>query len=767
MQLRPYQSELIEDIRSSLMAGHRAVCAVLGCGGGKSVIQAAIAKSATQRGNRVLYLIHRHELQDQIRATFTNYGVDMDLCDVSMVQTASRRLAKLPDYQLIITDECFTSDTIVGGKPLTELHIGDIIASYSSKGIIEGKRITHIFKRIPSNLMSIKFSDGTNIKCTKNHPIFIDGIGYIPASEIKEGYYAAKVLLYNVWKGNRPFKIHKKPGKIQAQQIQKRRSYLLLQGMRNGIHRESIKFCNDGNEQENCKAKQRENEEKQSDERPCYTCKGFKEAEGNWPLPKDQVRERMWIDCASAKNASFFVRKISKNRICRICNTNKIRTSVQNKIPRLLQSRYCDSRRNACNRNRRVKSQLSGKKGTRCEKRVLLKYVRVESTEVYEQTSDGTFGGMCPDGFFYNFEVEDNHNYFANGILVHNCHHSTAATYRKIYDHYPETIRLGVTATPIRLNRGGLGEVYDDLIESVSTRWLIDHHYLAPYRYFSIPLVETAGLHTERGEYKASEVAALMEQKAIFGDTVRQWERIARGRKTIVYCASVDAARSTAEEFQTAGYSAAALDGTTPEAQRAATMAAFREGEITVLCNCELFGEGLDVPDCECVVLLRPTQSLTLHIQQSMRSMRYMPDKTALIIDHVGNCRRHGLPDDRREWSLAPKKQQENTVKIRECPNCYAVYPPTLSRCPYCGYMATHEIRTVNRQTVDVDLIEVQHQEEIRNTKLRDADLHTWEEIVEFQKIHKYKFAWCLRYAIAHEIEYPNKYRYMVHRFIK
>ena len=223
-------------------------------------------------------------------------------------------------------------------------------------------------------------------------------------------------------------------------------------------------------------------------------------------------------------------------------------------------------------------------------------------------------------------------------IITDEAHHSTANTYRKIYSKFPDALLLGFTATPIRLNKGGLGEVYKDLIASVSTRWLIDNHYLSPYKYYSVKLADTSGLHIKAGEYKADEVAELMQNKEIYGETVKQWKKIAKGKKTIVYCASVEASKNTAEQFKAAGYAAESLDGAVSKSYRASVMSDFRKGKIKILCNCELFGEGLDVPDCECVVLLRPTQSLTLFIQQSMRSMRYMPGKTAIIIDHVGNC---------------------------------------------------------------------------------------------------------------------------------
>ncbi|MBP5431582.1 DEAD/DEAH box helicase [Ruminococcus sp.] len=446
MQLRPYQQELIDNIRRSVRSGHRSIVSVLGCGGGKSVIQAEISRSATDKGNTVLFLVHRKELCEQIANTFAAQGVDMSLCSVSMVQTVSRHIEKIQRPQLIITDEA---------------------------------------------------------------------------------------------------------------------------------------------------------------------------------------------------------------------------------------------------------------------------------------------------------------------------HHSTANSYKKIYEAFPNALRLGFTATPCRLNHGGLGEVYEDLITSVSTKWLIENNYLSPYKYYSVKLADTSGLHVKAGDYKADEVAELMQNKEIYGSTVDQWEKLAKGKKTIVYCASVEASKMTAMEFNRAGYISYSLDGATDKNERQSVMERFRNGEIKVLCNCDLFGEGLDVPDCECTVLLRPTQSLTLYIQQSMRSMRYMPGKTAIIIDHVGNCYLHGLPDDDREWTLEPKKKQENMVKIRECPMCYAVYSPTEQKCPYCGYAAVKEIQRKEKQVVEIDLVEMKRQDDIRNTKLADAELETWAEIVEFQKLHKYKFAWCIRYAALHDIPIPSKYNTM------
>lgn len=720
---------------------------------GKSIIQGSIAKSATDKSKRVLFLVHRKELCQQITNTFKELDVDLSLCDISMVQTVSCRLGKLPNYDLIITDECFTADVLVDGKPISTIKEGDVVRSYNeSKDIVETKRVTHIFKRKASNLLKVQFSNGKHLKCTPNHPIYVDGYGYKKAIELKEGDYVRSLLLHNVWEVSGFKESHKKSNPAQTIYLQKDRENLLLQKVWSKLYRYGFKRNDGKHKQKICKPT---NETEQPDATRGIKNKNGADVKADRASAENKRGEWKRHNYPSKKDA-YSVELIESNR--RVCGLHERSENIQNKLSTLLQDRYSLATENDCHRNRWFKPLVKKTARTRQEKRFLFDFVRVESVEVLQQTGDGTFGGLCADGYVYNLEVEGNHNYFANGILVHNCHHSTANTYLKIYGHYNNAMKLGFTATPVRLGNGGLGEVYTDLITSVSTKWLIENNYLAPYKYYSVKLADTSTLHTVAGEFKQDEVQQLMENKEIYGDTVKQWERLAKGSKTIVYCASVEASKKTSEQFLLHGYSSIAIDGKTPQSERERAMRAFRNGEVRILCNCELFGEGLDVPDCECVVLLRPTQSLTLFIQQSMRSMRYMPNKTAIIIDHVGNCYRHGLPDDDREWSLEPKHKQESIVKIRECKNCFAVYPPNLSKCPYCGAEATHEIRKTDKKVVEVDLVELQRTEEIKSAAYSDLKAETWDDIVKIQKARGYKFWWCFKYAKLHKIAIPKKY---------
>ena len=138
--------------------------------------------------------------------------------------------------------------------------------------------------------------------------------------------------------------------------------------------------------------------------------------------------------------------------------------------------------------------------------------------------------------------------------------------------------------------------------------------------------------------------------------------------------------------------------------------------------------------------------------------MRYMPDKTAIIIDHVGNCYLHGLPDDNREWTLEPKAKQANMVKIRECPMCFSVYPPTKQKCPYCGYAAVKEIQRKDKEVVEIDLVEMQRQEDIKNTKYSDLTAESWSDVERIRKTRGYKIQWAVRFAVLHDIAVPHKY---------
>lgn len=330
-------------------------------------------------------------------------------------------------------------------------------------------------------------------------------------------------------------------------------------------------------------------------------------------------------------------------------------------------------------------------------------------------------------------------------IITDENHHGLAASYRKIYDYFSDVLRLGFTATPIRLNGSGLGDINDILIEEVDAEWLIENGFLSPYKYFAPKLIDTEELKLNSlREFSSASINKAMEQKTIYGDVIKHYQQLAEGEQAIAYCHSIESSETVAAEFLEYGIQAVHIDAKTPRAERDEIIQKFRDREIQILCNVDLIGEGFDVPDCSTVIMLRPTESLSLFIQQSMRGMRYKPGKTSIIIDHVDNVRRHGLPDMKRTWDLHSQKKskQENVIKIRECINCFAAYPPEETACPICGHVPeiVHQ-ETEYEKDESAELQEVTKEDFILDFR-EPADCETMGELYELAKHRKYKPGW-------------------------
>ena len=275
-------------------------------------------------------------------------------------------------------------------------------------------------------------------------------------------------------------------------------------------------------------------------------------------------------------------------------------------------------------------------------------------------------------------------------LICDECHHIVANTYRKIVDQFSSSYVLGVTATPERIGGQGLGEIFQSLVLGPSAADLIAAGNLTPYDYYAPPTkFDPATAHVRFGEYVKNDLLSQMDDADVIGDIVTNYKNLADGKRAICYCINRAHSEHVAASFCAAGIPALHIDGETHKAVRARAIEDFRTGRLQILCNAELLGEGFDVPAMEAVILARPTASLTLYIQQSMRPLRpdpKNPEKRAVIIDHVGNVFRHGMPDEEREWSLETKKRKPRATAIKVCPACYTAVPSTARTCP-CGHV--------------------------------------------------------------------------------
>lgn len=338
-------------------------------------------------------------------------------------------------------------------------------------------------------------------------------------------------------------------------------------------------------------------------------------------------------------------------------------------------------------------------------------------------------------------------------IVFDEGHHAVARTWERIAEAYPSTYLIGLTATPARLDGKPLGKIYESLVVGPSTADLIREGYLSRYKIIGDAVsLNLAGVQTTRGDYDLAEVAKRMEGVKVFGDVVASYLNYAKGLQGIYFCPSVEFSEQMAARFRAAGIPAEHFDGKTPKRKRRELVEDFRAGKIRILTNVDLIGEGFDMPACDVVGQLRPTQSLALYLQQCGRSLRPRPGKTAIIIDHVGNFIRHGTPSDPRVWSLHGKVQTGRTLNergeylIRICESCFGVYEADTSVCPYCGAAYEFEPFEIWNQQ-EVRMIEIK-QEHIRR---RDAFLRSdraldlaedYSDLCAIAKARGYKVAW-------------------------
>ena len=320
----------------------------------------------------------------------------------------------------------------------------------------------------------------------------------------------------------------------------------------------------------------------------------------------------------------------------------------------------------------------------------IFEWIRVESIEIQKSTSNGKFNELCEEDYVYNIEVKDNNNYFANNVLVHNCHHALANIWLQIINYTLPAYQIGFTATPCRTNGDGLGKVFNKLIVGVDCIYLLENHFISDYDYYA-PKLNITFNKMKGSDYDQDEVAEIMSENKIYTDVITSYLKYAKDKKTIMYCPTIKFSKDMVDKFNEHGIKAVHFDGSTSKTDRTEIYNDFKNGKIKILSNVDLISEGVTISDCDCCLLLRPTQSLTLFIQQSMRCLTYAPNKKAIILDLVGNCYRHGLPTDKHERTLEGKMKCKNPsgekdILVRQCKNCFRVYKGTSPICPYCEF---------------------------------------------------------------------------------
>lgn len=340
----------------------------------------------------------------------------------------------------------------------------------------------------------------------------------------------------------------------------------------------------------------------------------------------------------------------------------------------------------------------------------------------------------------------------ADLLILDEAHFAVSPTWRAVVDRYPAAKILGMTATPIRLDGLGLGEMFNVMIQGLSVVELISRGFLVPSRTFAPSTPELAGVKKTAGDFNQRQLAEACDRKKLVGDIVAHWKRLSADRKTVSFGVDQKHAQHIAEQFRCSGVDCAYVDADTGDDERDRIWDDLDHGRLPIVSSVGIISYGWDHPVVSTVILARPTESLQLHLQQIGRGSRPAPGKTdLLVLDHAGNTHRHGIYEDERDWSLHGAALRESgnqeSVPITTCRKCFGVFRSgVVDVCPYCGAPVEKQTRSI--KTVNAELEEFrrqQKQDAIEDWRARMTADKKRERFTEFRRIaaeRGYKPGW-------------------------
>ena len=333
-------------------------------------------------------------------------------------------------------------------------------------------------------------------------------------------------------------------------------------------------------------------------------------------------------------------------------------------------------------------------------------------------------------------------------VIIDEAHHALASTYRQLWDFYPASKFLGVTATPIRTNGQGFQDLFDKLITTAPIKWFIKNNYLSDVRYYASHTPDISNIKIRAGDYDETELSEVMQDKAVMADLVQSYIDFAHGKKMIVFAVNRAHSKKIVEKFNSSGFAAQAIDSLTPTKERREIVDDFRNNKFKILCNVNIFTEGFDCPDVDAVQLARPTKSLTLFIQQVGRCMRPFQNKEyGVILDNAGLWKEHGLPKMDRNWSLngtdkniCPTQKEiigikENPTTIRDEPQeSKAIRLIEVGELDNIILADTINFNNIDKNLIDKKIITMRERIEELTNEINDLEESICVETKEFKK---------------------------------
>lgn len=735
-QFRDYQQDAFDEIHESWAGGHNNVMAVMPTGAGKTVLSAGVVRV---NNSATAVIAHRQELVGQLSIALARNEVKHRIIApektikllvslqiqetggtfydsrspvaVAGVDTLIRRGAQLDSWfksvGLWLIDECFPAGTQVSGRNIEDLRAGDVVEAFNEEtGLLEDRKVVRLFKKsAPDNMVRIETRSHHVIICTPGHPIWTKR-GWVKAGLLT---YRDEVLINDLPRMQERISRDSRT----AQEIHKNGSPLLWEDMLGALPGGESQPDHGRNEPE---VRLGQDEEKQPHGQSGNPGESLEDSKSDRPQAFRKRGE--WT--ALAPRGGGAPKATGRPGLLR-----SVRNQDENGqglgFPHMLQDGRGKRELKAGGRSGREQPLLTITESAGREERKVLEWSRLDSVTLQKSANLGESPECSHDGFVYNIEVEGLHTYIANGVIVHNCHHIVRKNkWGKAVDMFPNARGLGVTATPLRADGHGLGAhadgVFTKMIIGPTMRDLINRGFLTDYRIFAPPTdidLSKVEMSAATGDYNANGVRKAVHESHVVGDIVKEYLEHAAGKLGVAFAVDVESATQIAAKFNSSGVRAEVVSAKTPDVVRADILRRFRRRELTVLVNVDLFGEGFDLPAIEVIMMGRPTASYALFAQQFGRGLRILKGKQwAIIIDHVGNCLRHGLPDRQMDWSLDRREKRSNVntpddvIPVRSCPQCTGVYERIHAVCPYCQFYAAPVARSGPKE-VDGNLLEL------------------------------------------------------------
>ena len=657
--LRPEQQGAVDWISKRKRA-----CVVAPAGSGKTVIAAgalrkAIMAKARDRFPRIGWMANTLEQCEQARKALAGFlGKESAFIKVACAAADT----DWRDRDALIVDECFSAGTMVSGFEIQNIIAGDTIESFCHEtNWIQCKKVVRTSKRKPSALLKILISGRATI-CTPEHP-FWTGKKYEKAKNLTGGSVVFRLTTNE--RTNLQAMCHSGGDNNEIPKRQNpSRSWSFL--FKNLFRKISGGYFFSDNDQNKPKVLLRKDEEKQPNADTGNKGQGVYDASRYGTPTNNQRRERQTDNGAGNETSvrswlDYFFRRYYKV------------TTSWNWIPDVLQNRRGESSNEDCNRGgwSQPQFQIDAIKGHK--KGRVFRSERVESVEILKQTSDGTFGGMCPDGYVYNLEVADNHNYYADGILVHNCHHATApqwlaqiqsvngavwgftatpdtgdedrdAQFKLLF---PETYVIDRSSVAHTLSRAtvkflpdsdpGMRDTIERAIQLMTPRRASQLRYAAQCAKRPPP---------SDGEIFAQVAWQCCVEHGIVGNVRRNAAALAAALRhpepTLILVNQVEHAKWFADRLP----DSVACFAEMGKKKRAKAIDDFKSGRVQRLIGTSIFDEGFDVPMASVLVLVSGGKSRNKAEQRTGRVLRTYAGKSGAVIydfldDHHPLMRRH------------------------------------------------------------------------------------------------------------------------------